>query len=731
MSVQCTHPPLFSRRRPALGPLALALGAAWTLPAAAQTAPSDGTAVHEVVVTDTAETEPEGSEKSGYRARTGQVGPLGTADLKDIPYSVNVTSGELMRNREAHTLEEALKTNPTVTALINSSGINSLTRMMIRGFTAADGGELRDGLVDRSFTFPPMEIVERIEVLNGFNGFLYGFTGSPGGTINYVSKMPTDTPLISATTGLYGGGIAYAHADLGGRVPGTGDRLGFRVNAYREQGETTIESGEQRRTLLSSVLTYDLAPDTRVRADFWHQDYIAEGLTTYFNGNWANGIQVPDAEKLDARTQYGQSWTYNRSEKTQAGLGFDSKLNEIFSVRTAYRFATMWRRDTYIDAILQNNNGVYQEQANIEPTQTEQTHSAYALVDARIDTFGIGHAITAGFTGTDMYYKRGNKNTVNLGLGSFSSQPYYALTNAASTFSGNNNFQQTYNYNYILGDTLTLTEQWKLLLGITHARLDQHAWGSGTTISTSNYKSEANTPSIGVVFKPVPEVSLYASYVEALQAGDSTTSSSAINRYQVLAPSISTQYETGVKATLGGIDLTGALFRIDKANAEIDPTDRMYKQDGREIHQGLEVTATGKLTGRLTVVGGFTLMDAHIENALAVPASEGKTPINVPEEMARLYLEYALPFVPDLTLTGGANYTGRRPVDTLNTQYVPGVTTFDAGLRFQPEIDGHPLSVNLNVSNLLDTAYWAYYRSSDGLVLGAPRVVSLSVKATW
>ncbi|NFV79259.1 TonB-dependent siderophore receptor [Magnetospirillum aberrantis] len=702
-------------------------------PAAAQTASSETEATAEVVVTDQQET-PEGSVENGYRYDAGNLGPLGKTSLQDTPYSLHVTSGEMMRNREAHTLEEALKPNPTVASLLNSNGINSLTRMMIRGFTAADGGELRDGLVDRSFTFPPMEIVDRIEVLNGFNGFLYGFS-APGGTINYVSKMPTEKTLTSATAGVYGGGIGYVHADLGGKVASTGNRLGYRFNAYRENGSTFIDGGEQDRALVSGVLTYQLAPDTVVRADMWHQDYKVQGLSTYFRpngGNWSGtGIRVPDAKDLDPSTQYTQPWTYNQSEKTVVGTGLDSKLNDTFTLRTGYRYATMWRRDTYVNAVLLDNSGNYSEVANIEPTQSEQYHSAYALMDAKFGTFGIGHEVTFGYTGTDMYYKRANKNTQTLGNASFSSQPSYSLSATAYTFAPNNNFQQTYNNNYLLGDTLTLNEQWKLLLGITHARYDQHAWGRGTTISTSNYKAEANTPSVGVVFKPVPEASLYASYVEALQQGDSTSDATAVNANQVLPPSISKQYETGVKARIGEMDLTGALFHIDKVNAGIDPSDHMYKQDGREIHQGLEVTAIGKLTDRLTLGGGFTVMDAHIEKAQAAPATKGKTPINVPEEMARLWVEYALPFVPDLSVTGGMNYYGERPVDSLNTQYMDGATIFDAGLRYTPELYGHPVTVNLNVSNVFDTAYWAYYRSSDGLVLGAPRVFSLSVRTEW
>jgi iron complex outermembrane receptor protein len=232
------------------------------------------------------------------------------------------------------------------------------------------------------------------------------------------------------------------------------------------------------------------------------------------------------------------------------------------------------------------------------------------------------------------------------------------------------------------------------------------------------------------MYKPVSNVTTYASYMQGLIAGGAAPSA-AKNANQVLSPSVSDQYEVGAKATLGGMDLTAALFRIDKVNEYTDPTDNVYKQDGREVHQGVEVTGTGKICDRLTAVGGFTLMDAEVTHAKNNTALEGKTPINVPESQAKVYLEYELPYVSHLTATAGGNYFGRRSVDALNTQYFPEAVTCDAGVRYQPVIYGHKTTLNLNVTNLLDKRYWSYYRSGDGLLLGEPRLFAFSAKLAW
>ncbi|SEH51156.1 TonB-dependent receptor [Magnetospirillum fulvum] len=758
MPLSSSIPTSLRSRAVASTAIALVLAASIVDPVLAQTNdPGDSSptgiesGVAEVVVTDTADTEKEGTAESGYRHQTGQVGPLGKRALRDTPYSLNVTSGELIENSNAHTVADALKTNPTATMLMSPGGYSTMSRMMVRGFNAADQNEFRDGLVDRSFSFVPLENVERIEVLNGFSGFLTGF-GAQGGTVNYVSKKPTDTPLASLSSGVYGGAIAFGHADLGGRVASTGNRLGYRLNAYHEDGETYIENSSQQRSLFSLALDYRLAPDTKVWADIWHQKYRATGLQTYINPSNIATMGVPDASKFDPTKQYGQGWTYNKAEKTLAGVGVDSKLNDTFSTRIGYRHGFMWRDYATVSDVLTSET-TYQQYYTRSARQYEVTNSAYAMLDAKVDTLGIQHDLTAGYNGTKYYFIRGldvrrgpgvTSNGLLLGTSTLDSTSVFGDPNLSA--GGKTQYNPSRMDNYLLGDVIKFNEYVSVLAGITHARVSSQTmgWGTSGTVSatqTVNSRStqSADTPSLAVMVKPIPSVTTYASYNESLEVGGTAgstytyngTTRAVGNAGQTLAAMVSKQYEVGVKNELGRMDLATALFRIEKTNQYTDPTDSIYKQDGLQVHQGIEFTATGKITDSLTFIGGFTWLDARIVNAASNPLSEGKSPINVPDWQGRAYLEYALPFVPDLTLTGGANYYGRRPIDTANTKFIHEVATVDLGMRFTPDIEGHPVVANLGVTNLFDTAYWAYYRDGEGLLLGQPRLLSLSVKATW
>lgn len=695
-----------------------------SLAQAAETKATDEVELAAVQVDATRETK-EGSVDSGYRNSTANTGPLGKMAIRDTPYSLHVTSSELFENRSAHTVPDALKTNPTVSTLMDSSGYSSMSRVMVRGFTAADQ-DYRDGLVDRSFTFVPLENVERIEVLNGLSSFLYGFSAL-GGSVNYVSKQPTADPFVSLAAGRHGGAINYLHGDAGGPLDGEG-RWSYRANVYSEDGETYIEGSKQKRSLLSGVINFKPTADTRLFADLWHQELEMKGLQTYINVNPASGIMVPSASRFKAETQYGQDWTYNKSEKTLVGLGLESRLNDTFTLRTAYRYGEMWRDYLFVGATLTDNAGHYTEKATGTTRQTEVTRSAYALLDADFHTGNIGHKLTFGYTGTSFIYTRGDDASKVLGLSSIDATVDYLNPNLA--IGGTNVWYQQYYRNWVIGDRIEFNDAWSAVVGVSRSGIQQKRWGSGSTLATPEYTQHEYTPSYALLFKPLPNLTTYVSYMEGLVNGGSAPSTAA-NAYAILSPSVSKQVEIGAKTTLGRIDLTAALFQIDKINEYTDPNDKLYKQDGREIHKGIEFTAGGKLTEHLTLIGGFTLLDAEITKAKNNPALEGKVPVNVPQRQGRLYLEYALAEVPGLTLSGGANYSGKRPVDSANLSYLEASTTYDAGLRYQTRLGAQKLTFNLNVSNLFDKAYWTYYRSGDGLSLGAPRIVSLTAKTEW
>ena len=100
----------------------------------------------------------------------------------------------------------------------------------------------------------------------------------------------------------------------------------------------------------------------------------------------------------------------------------------------------------------------------------------------------------------------------------------------------------------------------------------------------------------------------------------------------------------------------------------------------------------------------------------------GLQPINV----AKVYAEYQLRFIPGLSLNGGVFYTGKQWANETNTDRLPAYTAVDLGLRYTTTAANHPVTLNLYASNVTNKSYWqnSYY-------VGSPRNVAFSMNVKF
>ena len=166
--------------------------------------------------------------------------------------------------------------------------------------------------------------------------------------------------------------------------------------------------------------------------------------------------------------------------------------------------------------------------------------------------------------------------------------------------------------------------------------------GDGSTTFGAPFKSLAEryvvhtfTPSAALVFKPRTDLTLYASYSQALEQGG-VAPDTAVNARQVFPPIRSTTYETGVKWDLGGATLTGAAFHIEQP-LQVTNSQNVFTQSGTQRHQGLEF-GSGRLTSEITVLAGLMLLDAKQQDVNDATL-EAKRPPGVADIVANAYVE--------------------------------------------------------------------------------------------
>src|SRR5207237_9915268 len=117
-------------------------------------------------------------------------------------------------------------------------------------------------------------------------------------------------------------------------------------------------------------------------------------------------------------------------------------------------------------------------------------------------------------------------------------------------------------------DTVTLTVRWSARIALSQDWVWVDNFNNAGA-KTGGYQTNGVSPSASLVFNPAPNMSVYGTVASSLQQGD-IASSTAANPGQALAPYRSTQQEVGYKIALNQIDVSTAVFRLERSFAITD-----------------------------------------------------------------------------------------------------------------------------------------------------------------
>ncbi|ENU5815972.1 TonB-dependent receptor [Vibrio fluvialis] len=668
-----------------------------------------------------------GDYQGGQVARSGRAGILGNQDFMDTPFSSSNYTSKLIEDQQAKSVGDVLKNDPTVRQAVGYGNFQEL--YMIRGFPVySDDMTLNGvyGILPRQYV--AAEMLERVEVFRGANSFVNGAApgGSAiGGSINLVPKRAGSEPLTRVTLGTQSGGQAYGAMDVARRF-GDNQENGVRVNVVARNGDDAVDDQETQLGVLSLGFDHQ-GENFRMSADLGYQDHHIDAPRP----SVTPGSVIPSLPSSEAN--YAQDWTYT-DEKQLFGV---VRGEYDFSSQTTGWIAGGMRRG-------KEHNLLANPTADADGNLT-----AYLFENVREDTLmsgdtGVRHEFSTGSVGhtvvvSGSVYQSRSKNAYVMSsstdVGSL--YDYDSLDQFAGLYYGGSlsDPKETERVTYssaALADTLSLfDDQVKVMLGARLQRVETKSFDYNSGDESSSYGSTALTPSVGVVYQPMLDVSLYANYSEALLPGEiapSTNNGSDVaNAGEVLKPNRSEQYEVGAKYDNGSYGAVVSLFQISKPSYMYD-SNNYYTDNGEQRNRGIELSAFGEPIESVKVLGGVTLIDTEIvKNADAT--TEGKQAIGVPKVQANVNIEWATPFVEGLTLEGRTLYTGSQYASADNSLELPSWTRFDLGARYGMKLGDNALTLRARVDNVTDKSYWASaggYPGSNYLVQGAPRTFVLS-----
>ncbi|KAB1070548.1 TonB-dependent receptor [Methylobacterium planeticum] len=674
------------------------------------------------VTLDTLSVAGSGTAPTGLNLRTPDRGAsrLGLTPL-ETPASVDVIAGETARLRGQNTVVEAVTQNATGITTIASPG-NGNGAFTARGFAGPnsiqqlyDGTRLYVGAGTVTFPFDTWNI-ERIEVLRGPASVLYG-DGAIGGVVNVVTKKPVFTPLNEARAVLGSDGIARLAVDSGGPI---GESLAYRLNVSGNRaGGWIAPEGDFRNLAVSGAVTLRATPDLDITLshDLGYQEPARYWGTPLVQGRILDALRFNNYNVRDAKITWTDNWTQLKAEWTPTA--------DITIRNTAYRLQSRRHWRDVEQYAFNRQTGLIDRSDYIEIYhQQEQIGNRFDAA-VRGEVLGFRNEFLAGFDVNAIAFRHTN-NAPYGGETSVSPLAYDPGTflNLAGTLP--KYATQTRQASVFAEDRLVLSDRLSLLAGVRYdvpslQRTDLITGGSfERTFTAVSYR-------FGAVYNPTPETALYAQYATAVDpVGSLITLSQSLAGFEL---STGQQVEVGAKGLFwgGAAEWTLAGYRIVKDNlvSAVPGQAGISTQVGRQSSQGVEAALSFQINPAWRIDANLALLHAQYDEFNqsvngAVVSYAGRQPIDVPERVANLWLNYA--FRPAWEARVGVQYVGETYSDFGNTARRPDYALVHLGLDHQVS-PGSRLS--LRVYNLLDRVYAVSGNAVDGAgtnwILGRPR----------
>lgn len=645
-------------------------------------------------------------------------GALGTAPALDTPFSVSTVTEKDIQDKQITTARELFADDPSVT--IQGNAFSSYgAQLSVRGISSEWNGFI-NGLPVTTInqeTFP--EMFERVDVLKGATGFMYGF-GAPGGAVNYVTKRPTDEGQFIVTTGYRSKGAFSQAIDTGGRA-GSDDRFGFRLNMVNEQGSLPVRDARISRQSAGLGLDARLTPHTILYGNLMYgKRFIKNPSANSFNVAEIikkNGEGLPRTISLSSlRTRVGDGQIDDRTVFSQ--LGLEWTVTEGWSIKTDYMFQKNNERFVSPLPYLSDHNGNYIMKV-YDTKVFNINNSLQSVLNGKFSTGFIGHELNTGIT--SRIYKTARSpdgDIVEAGEGNIFDPAVFDYHK--KNMRNPSAYDRTTERGIFISDRLAFNENWEFLAGIRHTDYQQV-----NGARTKNYRKAANTPTFALIFKPETSTSIYTSYVEALEQGR-TVGPQYKNANEMLPPLKSKQYEVGIKTDQNSWSATAALFRIERG-AEYANADNVFVQDGEQRYQGLELGGKVIISKNFDLSASTMWLDPTYRNVAPTKKSiEGKTVAGVPRFQSAVELGWIPDTLPDLRASLRWRHDGSASPDEKNNIRVPSHDLLDFYVNYDTEALGRPVTARFGVTNLTDKKYWTAGAYSS-VYAGEPRTFMANV----
>jgi iron complex outermembrane receptor protein len=618
----------------------------------------------------------------GYLVRSSAVGTKTDTPILLTPRSVSVVTREEIEDRGAQSVTDAV--GYTAGVVSGTYGYDPrFDTIYLRGFPVAASGDYLNGLRQGAGVFANFRTevygLERIDIIKGPAAVLYGQM-VPGGLIDRLSRMPVDRTFYEAQGQAGDPQWLQAAFDIGGRA---GEDAGA---LFRLTGVARAADGNRPYTDNDE---YFLAPAMTFQNDTTRLTVLASVL----------GTELPSSrlfyETGGVLTKVPLGTSFNTISQTQQQIGYrlEHDLNDMVTLRQNLRYGRIendssWLMPTGI------NSGPY---IGVYGTSLRENLSMFVAdtqVETRFEAGPVRHKVLAGVD-----YGWGSTNyglayspliapvsLLDPGAPDRGYLPSPALTNRITLDQ----------IGFYLQDQMTFGDGWHFTIAGRQDFTGQSQSAPRLNVSTT-LDEQTFTWQAGLLYAFDFGLSPYASYATSFLPSNN------LDQFGLLLPSSTgEQYEAGLKYQPPGSRsrFTAAAYQITQSNYAVpDPVGMFYTAVGNVRVRGFEAEAVVQLADGLDLTAAYTFTRGQITGS-ADPVLMGKTPVNMPENVASLWMKYMVEHGPlaGFGVGAGVRFIGPYWADNLNTTKNPAQFPVDAALYFQKDA----WKLALNARNLFN-----------------------------
>ncbi|MDN5088596.1 TonB-dependent siderophore receptor [Aliarcobacter butzleri] len=627
---------------------------------------------------------------------------------EDMAKSIQTFNQNFIEDAQLQNIDDVITMSSNT--IYTGSSHGRANQISMRGFSGVP--ILLDGMkITNKIARPEIFAYESIEILKGPDSLQYG-ESSPGGLVNLVKKKPTKNSLAQVELEANDNPSYSPKIDLGGAI-NNDKSLYFRLSSLLKYDEGWTNSNtDTNKIFVAPSLAYDINDNNTIT---FITEYTKEKTPSDF------GTYVNNKGKLIAPIKNMISHPDEKFEKTQKIAGFDlDSIFDTWSSNLKYRYID-YEGDNGDVHMPQRYNQVTNivTRAYAYQKQEFQEHALQETINKEFDLFGkknnlsIGADYNKAYSKTTMFYVPTVPYNINL------SHPIYEHLTSLSDHPNAMN----------MTTPKTNVESWGTFIQDNINLTDDLIFSAGVRYSESKpqngQRTDATTPSFGLVYHLSSQTSLYTNYSESF-----TPNSAMDKNGKILDPETGKGYEFGVKQKLfdDKFDLTTAFFKIEKENIALaDPNAPVIGgwsiSSGKQESQGFEIDLSGDITSNLSVIASYGYVDTKNKDA------NNKDLRNIPNHTANLFTTYKLTALnlPDYYIGGGAKYIGNKYADDANNIQLDSALIYNATIGYKK---GN-WKANLSVQNLTDEEYvdgaLASNAAGTRVYVGTPRTILATI----